>query len=65
MGHGSGRVLELVGLEYGRETWSRDKDSGVKSKEMVMAGMGGEVDEMRCPRKDAQSDMRRSLRMKH
>lgn len=41
------------------------KCSGVKSKETVMAGMGGEVDEMRCPRKDAQSNMRRSLRMKH
>ena len=39
--HDSGDNLELVGGEYGRGTRTHDKDSGVKSKEMVIAVMGG------------------------
>lgn len=62
-GHGRGDYLELVDFEYRRGTW-RDKVSGVKSKEVVMAVVDGGVDEIRCSRKDVYSEMRRSLRMK-
>ena len=61
---GRGDDLELAGLGYGRGTWIRDRDCGVKSKETVIAVLGGRVDEMRCPRKDAWREMRRRLRMK-
>lgn len=64
MGHDSEDGLQLIGLEYERGMWTTDKDSRVSSKEMVMAIMGGGVDEIRCPRKDAQNEMRRSLKMK-
>lgn len=56
VGDGSEDNLEVIILEYGKGSWSRDKDSVVMSKEMVLTVMAGVWRWMSCSRKNAERE---------